>query len=383
MTGSVTAARADLDDAWQEWSDRRPAFRGVHLDSAAAGRMSTAVLQAVADHALREAQTGAYIAQAAATDVLTTGRADLANLLGMAPDGVAFVDSASGALRALLAAWPLPADAEVAVAPGEWGPNLQTITAHGLRVRPLQVDDGGRVDLDALGRMVAQDPPAVVLLDQVSAHRALVQPVAAAAALCSAAGVPLWVDAAQALGHVDTATGADAVFATGRKWLCGPRGVGVLGVAERWWDAMRIPSDVLAPDRPVLHRLEAPDAHVAGRVGLCTALREHLQAGPERVRQRLDEVGTRSRAALERVPGWRVLAARAGSGAITALRPTAGQDVVDVRARLLADHGILTTVSQPARAPRELSEPLLRISPHVDCSDTTLAGFASAVASLS
>jgi hercynylcysteine S-oxide lyase len=53
-----------------------------------------------------------------------------------------------------------------------------------------------------------------------------VQPVAAAAALCRAAGVPLWVDAAQALGHVDAACGADAVYATSRKWLTGPRGVG-------------------------------------------------------------------------------------------------------------------------------------------------------------
>jgi pyridoxal 5-phosphate dependent beta-lyase len=48
------------------------------------------------------------------------------------------------------------------------------------------------------------------------------------------AGVPLWVDAAQALGHVDTARGADAVYATSRKWLTGPRGVGLLAVTEPW-----------------------------------------------------------------------------------------------------------------------------------------------------
>ena len=41
----------------------------------------------------------------------------------------------------------------------------------------------------------------------------------------------MWVDAAQALGHVGTACGADAIYATSRKWLCGPRGIGVTVVA--------------------------------------------------------------------------------------------------------------------------------------------------------
>ena len=92
----------------------------------------------------------------------------------------------------------------------------------------------------------------MVHLTQVTSHRGLVQPVAEAAALCRAAGVPLWVDAAQALGHVDTACGADAIYATSRKWLTGPRGVGVIGVAEPWWDRLKISASgpVRAAARP-------------------------------------------------------------------------------------------------------------------------------------
>jgi hercynylcysteine S-oxide lyase len=93
-------------------------------------------------------------------------------------------------------------------------------------------------DLAALEQMLIRDPPALLHLDQVTSHRALVQPVAAVAALCRAAGAPLWVDAAQALGHVDTVCGADATYATGRKWLTGRRGVGVVGVTEPWWDRL-------------------------------------------------------------------------------------------------------------------------------------------------
>jgi pyridoxal 5-phosphate dependent beta-lyase len=39
---------------------------------------------------------------------------------------------------------------------------------------------------------------------------------------------------------------------------------------------------------------------------------------------------------------------------------------------LLADHGIVTTAGSVLRAPRDMTEPLLRISPHVDCTPEAL-----------
>ncbi|MDT4977954.1 MAG: hercynylcysteine S-oxide lyase, partial [Pseudonocardiales bacterium] len=66
---------AGLAQPWSAWAARRPEFHGSHLNSAAAGRNSSAVLQAVADHALLEAQVGAYVAEEAAQPVLEAGRA--------------------------------------------------------------------------------------------------------------------------------------------------------------------------------------------------------------------------------------------------------------------------------------------------------------------
>jgi pyridoxal 5-phosphate dependent beta-lyase len=63
----------------------------------------------------------------------------------------------------------------------------------------------------------------------------------------------------------------------------------------------------------------------------------------------------------------------AGASAITALRPVAGQKVAVVRSMLLADHQIVTTAAVPARAPSEMKEPYLRISPHVDVTPEDLA----------
>src|SRR6185437_1666960 len=99
-------------------------------------------------------------------------------------------------------------------------------TNRGLRVDWLAVGPDGIIDLAALRSFMTMRPPAFVNLTLVASHRPLVQPVAEVAAICHEAGVPLWVDAAQALGHVPVACGADAMYAVSRKWLTGPRGVG-------------------------------------------------------------------------------------------------------------------------------------------------------------
>lgn len=365
--GTMTAQQEDLAQRWRRWADDRAPPAVLHLDSASAGRSSEAVLAAVAAHARRAAEVGAYVAEAEAEGEIESGRAALAALLGTDPDGLAFVESASAARTGLLAAWPWRDGDAVGVLPGEWGPNLEAFAAAGLGIVALPVDGTGHLDLDGLARLLATDPPAVVHLTQVASHRALVQPVAEAAALCREAGVPLWVDAAQALGHVDTATGADVVYATSRKWLAGPRGVGLLAVAPAHRDALRVVRTALLPrDLPPVRYLESGDAHVAGRVGLARAVAEHVAAGPEAVRARLAEIGRLTRDVLADLPGWTPAGAEDEPCAITSLRPTADRDVAEVKARLLAEHGVLTTACTPERAPRERTGPLLRVSPHVD-----------------
>jgi len=372
---------------WGWWRDRRPPAARLHLDTAAAGRSSRATLAAAAAHAEREAIAGAYVAQEEAGPVLAAGRAVLAGLLGVPAGGVTFAPSAEAALATLLAIWPLREGDTVAVARSEWGPNLDAFAARGLRITEIATHGDGSADLAALERMLASAPPALVHLVQVTSHRGLVQPAAEAAALCRAAGVPLWVDAAQALGHVDTACGADAIYATSRKWLTGPRGVGVIGVAEPWWDRLSIIAPELERDaRPAdtspLWLLDATEANVAGWVGLCTAVAEFADAGPARVWARLAEAGRQTREALAGLPGWAVADPVAAPSAIVALRAAGGQDIAGTRDRLLAEHDIVTTAGGVLRAPRDMTEPLLRISPHVDCTADDLARLRQALLAL-
>ncbi|MGY1610093.1 MULTISPECIES: ergothioneine biosynthesis PLP-dependent enzyme EgtE [unclassified Geodermatophilus] len=366
---------ADLADAWRT---ARPRPAGRHLDTAACSRQSNRVLEAVAHHARHEAELGGYVAEATAGDLLQQGRSVIGGLVGMAAADVVFVESAQAALAALLAAWPLEPGARVALLPGEYAPNAAMLRAAGLTLEHLAADGDGRVDLEALERTLAVDPPRLVHLTHVASHRGVVQPAAEVARLCRAHGVPLVLDAAQSLGHVDVDLGADVVYSTSRKWLAGPRGVGLLCVRPAV-TAQLVPVLPAPADLPPLRALESGEAHVAGRVGLVLAVGEHLAAGPHRVRERLAALGRAGRQVLDGAAGWEVVEPLDEPTATTTLRPPEGVDVVATRARLLTEHGIVTTAIEPGRAPAELTGWVLRVSPHVDGTVDDLEALAAAL----
>jgi pyridoxal 5-phosphate dependent beta-lyase len=95
------------------------------------------------------------------------------------------------------------------------------------------------------------------------------------------------------------------------------------------------------------------------------AVGEHLAAGPARVRERLSALGRATRELLDGAAGWRVIEPLDEPTATTTLRPPDGADVLATRDRLLAG-GIVTTAVPVGRAPGEMTEPVLRVSPHLD-----------------
>jgi pyridoxal 5-phosphate dependent beta-lyase len=354
-----------LADAWRA---ARPPVAGLHLDSAACSRQSHAAMDAAARHARHEAEVGGYVAAEAAAPVLDAARAAFAALTGMAAADVSFTTGSRNALDLLLARWP-STGRTLACLPGEYGPNLAIMAAHGFTRRMLPVDGNGRLVLDGAAATLTADPPDLVHLTPVSSHRGLVQPLAGMARVCAEAGVPLVVDAAQALGQIDCTVGGPAVYAvysSSRKWLAGPRGVGALAVRP-------VLASELAPEP------EAGDVNVAAQVGFSIALGEYRAAGPTAVRARLADVGSLSRRALTGLPGWRVVEPIDEPSAITTLAPLAGADPVAVRAGLISEHRIVTTAAGVERAPLELTAPVLRISPHVDATEADLAAFAEAL----
>jgi pyridoxal 5-phosphate dependent beta-lyase len=368
----MTSSPLPADDLGREWAARRGEPGLLHVDTAACGRTSVAVRARIMAHLTAESDRGGYIAQGEAEAEFVALRQGLGGLLGFAADEIAFVESTSNAIAQLIDAWPLRPGQAVWAVRSEWGPNLAAFADRGLRVDWLDTDETGVLDVDALAARLRVERPAAVHLTAAASHRALVQPVGAVVAVCDPVEVPVIVDAAQVVGQIEVEPGAAAMYGTGRKWLCGPRGVGYLAVREPWQSRLRPVAPALSPatwpkggDRPIT-RLGSREAYVAGRLGLGVAVAEYLELGPARIRERLAAVGIALRTALADLPGWRLRDAVDAPGAIVALAPRSSEVDVSAVAAALRERGVLGTASGPERAPREMTGYLLRFSPHVD-----------------
>ena len=350
------------------WRAARPPVAGVHVDSAACSRQSVAVIDASARHARHEAEVGGYVAAEAAGPVLDAGRAAVRALTAMSDADVAFTTGSNDALDILLRDWT--GERTLACLPGEFGPNLMIMQRNGFEIRELPVDGYGRLDLDAVGAFLASSPPALVHFTVLGSHSGIVQPVRDMASACRGHGLPLIVDAAQGLAHLDCGgIGADAIYSSSRKWTAGPRGVGMLATRP----------GLLS--EPTTLRLSHAERNIGLHVGLSVALGEHMAAGQGKVQARLREVGAATRTALAQVPGWSVNEPVDEPSAITTLAPD-GVDPMAVRARLIAEKAVVTTYLGVERAPREMTRPALRVSPHVDVTDADLDTLAEALAAV-
>lgn len=332
----------------QGWVQDRIPAANVHLDVAAAGRVSQAALAAEVDHLRAEAEIGAYVAEAAAEPAITRGRAALGAMVGRGGGDVFFLDGASTVFAALLDAWPLGTGARVGTVPSEFGSN-----ARALRQR---ADRNGWelvvLPVDQLGRIVGI-PGGLDLLafPHIPSQRGVVQPVVDVLA----AGVPLILDVAQSLGQVDVPGGAAAYAGTSRKWLCGPRGVGFGIVDPAWHDQLPDPATAGGLEYDDLRRFDGNDPHVAGRVGLAMAARTWSPA----VLPVQQAAASAARVLLEGAGGWQVIEPVAEVSGITTLSH-ASADPFATRLALLAEGFLVSAV--PVTRSDDVAVPLLRVS---------------------
>ncbi|MFV2018875.1 FAD-dependent oxidoreductase [Micromonospora sp. LOL_023] len=318
-----------------------------HLNSAGAALPSLAVLDTVIEHLRLESRLGGYEAAEAAADRSAQVYQLAGELIGAAADDIALVESATVAWHRAIDALRLrPGDRILAAGSSYVSSALHLLElrrTRGIVVEVLPADSSGGVDLTRLEQAL-RTPAALVTVAHVPTSSALIEPVAQIGALTAAAGVPLLVDATQSVGQLPVDVRqmrAGILVGTGRKFLRGPRGTGLLYLDP----ALRERARPLTPDvrgarwtgdeeydlLPGARRYETWEASHALRLGLGTALAEALTLGVDAISTYVDGLAARLRAGLRETAGVTVVDPPAAGGGIVTFVRTGEEPTTTVR----------------------------------------------------
>ncbi len=296
----------------------------THLNNAGAALSTAATLDTVIGYLRLESELGGYEAEAVVRDRVRGVRASAATLLGCEADEVAITGSDTEAwtkaLWGLLLGGGLPAGGRILVDRIAYDSHylglVQASSVAGTTIDAVPSTADGTLDLEALA--AALDGGGVVLasLTHVGTHRGLVNPVAEAVRLCRTAGVATFVDGCQSVGQLPVDVreiGCDVLTATGRKWLRGPRGTGLVYVRSGFVDRLRpigIDGRSATWDGDDHYRLEEGaqrfvvfESPVAVRLGLGTALDHAVSLGMDAVAERVGSLAEELRGALADLDG--------------------------------------------------------------------------------
>ncbi|MEU6828713.1 aminotransferase class V-fold PLP-dependent enzyme [Nocardia beijingensis] len=372
----------------------------VFLDSAGSSLPPRVVTDTVVAHLLREAEIGGYRAANERLDDLADVKTAIGALINAEPESIALSDSATRSWADFFYSVPLAAGDRVLVSEADYASNaiaaLQRARATGATVEKIPSDGSGQIDLDALAGLVDERVKLVSVL-HAPTNGGLVNPAAEATRIAHSVGALVLLDACQSAGQLplDVAElGVDALSATGRKWLRGPRGTGFLYLRPEL-------ARSLEPGRLDLHSAEwtgphdyrlTPDASrfefwecdVAARLGLGAAVRYLLELGPENVYAAIAARAEYLRKALPEISGVTVRDLGIRHSGIVSFTVD-GVEPVEVRDRLLAQD-ITVTVSHASSTLLDMTgrglASVVRASPHCFVGFDELDRFVAAVARL-
>ena len=291
----------------------------VHLSNAGSSLPTFGTLEAQIGYLRLEASIGGYEAMDAASGDLDNFYSAAGSLLNCSPHEISFVSGASEAWwRAFLAVDLKPGD-RVLVGASEFQSaafGLMQARQRGIQVDMIPNDQTGHVDVSALEALLDSSVK-LVGLTQIAMSNGLVNPAAEIGEIVAQSDALYLLDACQAVGQMPVdveALKCDFLTATGRKWLRGPRGTGILYVKDSIVGDLADP--VFVDGRSALWdstntyrhlsgsaRFELGEANHSGKVGFGVAIDYALDLGLGVIEHRVRSLAEQLRFELRALPG--------------------------------------------------------------------------------
>lgn len=293
----------------------------VHLHHSGSALMPTPVIDAFRGHIELETVRGGYEAEEEAKDKLNKVYSSIARMINCSADEIALTESATASWNAVfygIAQTFRPGD-RILTSKSEYVSNmiayLQVTERTGAQVEVVPDDATGQLDVWALESMI-DSRVRLISVTHVPTHNGLVNPINEIGQVASDYSIPFIVDACQSAGQMPldvVQIGCDALSATGRKFLRGPRGTGFLYVREQMLDKFPpLTLDLHAATwtgpqayelQPGARRYEMFESSIAARIGLGAAAEYAMSWGLADIYSRIRFLADRLREQLSLVDG--------------------------------------------------------------------------------
>jgi len=333
----------------------------IHFNSAGSSLPPAPVVDAMIEYLRAEQLMGGYEIAAERAEQLDSIYAVTADYLGCAPSEIAFASGAGDAWWRAFSAIPLEAGDRILISHAEYQANafgFFQAAERGVVVDLVPNDDHGMINTEALADML-DERVKVVSLTHVAMSNGAIQPAAEVGRVVADHPAIYLLDSCQAAGQVALDVGelgCDFLVYTGRKWMRGPRGTGILYARSSVLDKLGPQPFIDGRSaewlndggyelQPASRRFEYGEQHFSGKVGLAVATQYMLDMGIDAITDRVQALSAALRSGLDALPDVQVCDEGGPRGG--AVTFTVRGEASPARGAALREHGL--SLSVPGR----------------------------------
>lgn len=372
----------------------------LHFNNAGASLLPMPVIEAVNAHFKLETEIGGYEAADKAHQSIQKFYDSAAKLIHCTPQEIAYIENATRAWDMVFYSFAFKPGDRILTAKAEYASNyiafLQIAKKTGAVIEVIPDDEHGQLSLTALEKMINPQVK-LIAITHIPTQGGLINPAEAVGALAKKHEIFYLLDATQSVGQMPVDVEkiqCDALCATGRKYLRGPRGTGFLYVRKSKLAQLEPPFlDLHAAPWVSLNkyrinedatRFETWERNYSNMIGLGTAIEYATSWGVENTWQRIRSLASTLRSKLSSIPGVKVRDLGENKcGIVTFTIEGKEADAVSLQLR---QKGIHTSVSLAEYARLDLEErglsSLIRASVHYYNTEEEIERFCHEISSI-
>ncbi len=356
----------------------------IFINSAGSSLPPKSVNQTIKKYLDLEEKLGGYQAAEYAIDEIKMFYEYAAQLLSCKPHNIAFTNNATDSYLKALFSFNFSKDDVIITTDDDYASNyIHFITLQknfGICLIRISNLKNGDLDIEDFERLVEKYHPKLVSVSHIPTNSGLIQNAKAVGSICREKGVPFLLDACQSAGQIKLDVhelNCDFLSVTGRKFLRGPRGTGLLYVSDSMLEKDIFPRmidgrggiwnksddfDII----PGARRFEMWEKSYALQVGFSEAIRYANEIGLDRITEYNTRLMRKFRDNLNSIKGVKMYDRGSHLGNILTFRKD-GKSLETIKTKLEA-HNICFSVSEKEWGFIDFNKKgvdwVVRLSPH-------------------